>query len=103
MVVGAGRGPLVRESLQAATKAERLVKVYALEKNPNALVTLVQCIGDTVCARTFITLAVPLVHFVVIALVCIFLDRLSCCRMGNFCLEYIFTKFISRASLTKLL
>lgn len=40
MVVGAGRGPLVRALLNAADKAERKVKVYAVEKNPNAIVTL---------------------------------------------------------------
>lgn len=38
MVVGAGRGPLVRASLRAADRAARLIKVYAVEKNPNALV-----------------------------------------------------------------
>jgi len=40
MVVGAGRGPLVRASLAAAARAEREVRVYAVEKNPNAVVTL---------------------------------------------------------------
>ncbi|GER28173.1 protein arginine N-methyltransferase 5 [Striga asiatica] len=40
MVVGAGRGPLVRASLQAADETERKLKVYAVEKNPNAVVTL---------------------------------------------------------------
>ena len=41
MVVGAGRGPLVRALLNAAEKVERKVKVYAVEKNPNAIVTYV--------------------------------------------------------------
>jgi protein arginine N-methyltransferase 5 len=40
MVVGAGRGPLVRAALQAAENAKRKVRVYAVEKNPNAVVTL---------------------------------------------------------------
>ncbi|KAK9820236.1 hypothetical protein WJX72_007776 [[Myrmecia] bisecta] len=40
MVVGAGRGPLVRASLQAAARAGRKLRVYAVEKNPNAVVTL---------------------------------------------------------------
>ncbi|CAN1246563.1 Protein arginine N-methyltransferase 1.5 [Linum grandiflorum] len=40
MVVGAGRGPLVRSSLQAAEETGRKIKVYAVEKNPNAVVTL---------------------------------------------------------------
>lgn len=39
MVVGAGRGPLVNCSLRAAEKAGRNVRVYAVEKNPNAFVT----------------------------------------------------------------
>ena len=39
MVVGAGRGPLVRASIQAAKKADRKVKMYAVEKNQNAIVT----------------------------------------------------------------
>ena len=39
MVVGAGRGPLVDASLRAAEKAEREVKVFAIEKNPGAVVT----------------------------------------------------------------
>ena len=40
MVVGAGRGPLVRASLRAAETAQREVLVYAVEKNPNAVMTL---------------------------------------------------------------
>ncbi|KAJ3022093.1 Protein arginine N-methyltransferase 5 [Thoreauomyces humboldtii] len=40
MVVGAGRGPIVQCALQAAKSANRRVKVYAVEKNPNAIVTL---------------------------------------------------------------
>jgi protein arginine N-methyltransferase 5 len=39
MVVGAGRGPLVRASLMAAQEAKKKVKIYAVEKNPNAIVT----------------------------------------------------------------
>nr|CAG4641509.1 EOG090X028A [Eurycercus lamellatus] len=45
MVVGAGRGPLVRAALAAAEKADRRIRVYAVEKNPNAIVTL-QCLVD---------------------------------------------------------
>ena len=40
MVVGAGRGPLVNASLQAARAAGVAVRVWAVEKNPNAVVTL---------------------------------------------------------------
>ena len=39
MVVGAGRGPLVTASINAARQADRKIKVYAVEKNPNAIVT----------------------------------------------------------------
>ena len=40
MVVGAGRGPLVRASIAAARQADRTIrKIYAVEKNPNAVVT----------------------------------------------------------------
>ena len=39
MVVGAGRGPLVSASITAAARADRRVKVYAVEKNANAVVT----------------------------------------------------------------
>ncbi|KZC08382.1 PREDICTED: protein arginine N-methyltransferase 5 [Dufourea novaeangliae] len=40
MVVGAGRGPLVYASLNAAEMARQNIKVYAVEKNPNAVLTL---------------------------------------------------------------
>lgn len=44
MVVGAGRGPLVRASLQAAQRARRRVHVFAVEKNPNAVLHIQQLI-----------------------------------------------------------
>ncbi|KAK8810593.1 hypothetical protein WA158_007168 [Blastocystis sp. Blastoise] len=40
MVVGAGRGPLVRACLRAAKRAQKIVHIYAIEKNPNAIITL---------------------------------------------------------------
>ena len=40
MVVGAGRGPLVAAALAAAREAGRSVRVFALDKNQNAVVTL---------------------------------------------------------------
>ena len=40
MVVGAGRGPLVNATLRASKAAKVPVKVYAVEKNPNAVITL---------------------------------------------------------------
>ncbi|KIJ12820.1 hypothetical protein PAXINDRAFT_117778 [Paxillus involutus ATCC 200175] len=39
-VAGAGRGPLVARSLKAIERSGRQAFVYALEKNPNAFVTL---------------------------------------------------------------
>lgn len=40
MVVGAGRGPLVAATLAASATTGIKVKVYAVEKNPNAIITL---------------------------------------------------------------
>eukprot|EP00501_MAST-03F_sp_TOSAG23-6_P002247 GSMAST32.ASY1.ANO1.2347.1 assembled CDS len=40
MVVGAGRGPLIRAALRASEKVGQKVKIYAVEKNQNAVVTL---------------------------------------------------------------
>ncbi len=40
MVLGAGRGPLVRASLAAANLSGRKVRIFAVEKNTNAIVTL---------------------------------------------------------------
>jgi protein arginine N-methyltransferase 5 len=42
MVVGAGRGPLVRAAINASIKSGRKIRVFAVEKNPNAVVTLEQ-------------------------------------------------------------
>lgn len=39
--MGAGRGPLVRAALRAADNAERRIRVFAVEKNPNAVITYV--------------------------------------------------------------
>ena len=39
MVVGAGRGPIVRAALKAAEQCNRQIKLYAVEKNANAVVT----------------------------------------------------------------
>jgi PRMT5 arginine-N-methyltransferase len=40
MVVGAGRGPLVRAALRAAIRIDCPIRIYAVEKNPNAIITL---------------------------------------------------------------
>ena len=40
MMVGAGRGPIVAACLRAADATGRRVRMYAIEKNPNAVVTL---------------------------------------------------------------
>jgi protein arginine N-methyltransferase 5 len=39
MVVGAGRGPLVQRAIYAAHKTKSNVRIYAIEKNPNAILT----------------------------------------------------------------
>ena len=46
MYFGAGRGPLIRKALKAAERAQVKVKVIALDKNPNAIVTLRNMIVD---------------------------------------------------------
>uniref|UniRef100_A0A182RWG1 Protein arginine N-methyltransferase n=1 Tax=Anopheles funestus TaxID=62324 RepID=A0A182RWG1_ANOFN len=46
MVVGGGRGPLVRAALNAAKTTNCKVKVYVIEKNPNAIVTLTAHINE---------------------------------------------------------
>ena len=40
MYFGAGRGPLIRKAISAAKKQNVPVKVIALDKNPNAIITL---------------------------------------------------------------
>jgi protein arginine N-methyltransferase 5 len=40
MVVGAGRGPLVEASLNASRRAKVKPRMWAVEKNPNAIITL---------------------------------------------------------------
>jgi protein arginine N-methyltransferase 5 len=50
MVVGAGRGPLVSASLRAAARSKRKLKVYAVEKNPNAIITLQRTWFPTECS-----------------------------------------------------
>lgn len=51
MVVGAGRGPLVRASLRAAERTGRKLRVFAVEKNPHAVVTLQNLIVSEGCVR----------------------------------------------------
>ena len=46
MYFGAGRGPLIRKALKAAERAQVKIKVIALDKNPNAIVTLRNMIID---------------------------------------------------------
>jgi protein arginine N-methyltransferase 5 len=46
MYFGAGRGPLIRRALHAAKTAKANVHVVALDKNPNAIVTLRNMIID---------------------------------------------------------
>jgi protein arginine N-methyltransferase 5 len=46
MYFGAGRGPLIRKALKAAEKAQVKIRIIALDKNPNAIVTLRNMIVD---------------------------------------------------------
>lgn len=46
MVVGAGRGPLVRSALNAAENTGRKIKIYIIEKNPNAIVALTSVMDE---------------------------------------------------------
>lgn len=50
IVVGAGRGPLVRASLSAARATGRRVRVWAVEKNVNAVVHLWALVAAEGCA-----------------------------------------------------
>ena len=43
---GAGRGPLIRRALAAAKSLQAKVRIIALDKNPNAIVTLRNMIVD---------------------------------------------------------
>lgn len=40
--MGAGRGPLVSRALRAAESTKRQIQLFALEKNPNAYITLLR-------------------------------------------------------------
>lgn len=40
MVIGAGRAPLVKACFKAASELNRKIFVYAIEKNPNAIITI---------------------------------------------------------------
>ena len=46
MVLGAGRGPLVKRAIRASESAGKTAKIYAVEKNPNAIVTLRNMKGE---------------------------------------------------------
>lgn len=46
MVVGAGRGPLVQAVLNVSYMLQRKVKVYAVEKNPYAVNTLIDRVNN---------------------------------------------------------
>lgn len=45
MVLGAGRGPLIRASLNASKNTGRKIKILVIEKNANAIVTLTSLIA----------------------------------------------------------
>jgi type II protein arginine methyltransferase len=46
MVVGAGRGPLVRAAINASENTGRKTKIYVIEKNPNAVITLAALVEE---------------------------------------------------------
>jgi len=55
MVVGAGRGPLVKAALRASKTTKRPLKVFAVEKNANAVVTLANLCRSDPDWRQFVT------------------------------------------------
>ena len=59
MVVGAGRGPLVRASLRASERSDIAVFVYALDKNPNAGAQFTCLPGTKVQILTVYQILVP--------------------------------------------
>lgn len=46
MVVGAGRGPIVNAALNASQEAKVKIKLYAIEKNPHAVVSYVSLVPE---------------------------------------------------------
>ena len=46
LIVGAGRGPLIRAAFNASLNSGRKIKLYVVEKNPNAIVTLYALIDE---------------------------------------------------------
>ena len=52
--VGAGRGPLVRATLRAGVSSNRDLRVYAIEKNPNAVITCVFTLFCGLVSHAFI-------------------------------------------------
>lgn len=56
MVVGAGRGPLVRASLRASQRSGRRLRVYAVEKNPHAVVVLRRMVEEEPEMRGVVTI-----------------------------------------------
>lgn len=46
MVVGAGRGPIVRAAINASKNTKRKCKIFIVEKNPGAILTLTALINS---------------------------------------------------------
>lgn len=46
LIVGAGRGPLIRAALNASKNTGRKLRILVVEKNPNAIVTLSSIINE---------------------------------------------------------
>lgn len=71
MVVGAGRGPLVRASMKASQRAGVPLKVYAVEKNPNALIHIEQMIQSEGWQQQVTLVSADMRHWQVRVLHCI--------------------------------
>jgi len=76
MVLGAGRGPIVSAAIRASHQAARKVKIYAVEKNPNAVVTYVLS-SLTIVVILSVCLSVCLCVHVCLC-VCLRVDCLTC-------------------------
>lgn len=82
MVLGAGRGPLVNASLRAAKQADRKLRVYAVEKNPNAVVTYVYT------RHTHVYMHVCIYTYLYVYVAVLFIDL--CRRISAFLSFFIF-------------
>ena len=86
MVVGAGRGPLVRCALRAAKNSARKIKLFAVEKNPNAIITYIH-IYTYICLLCFVYILYVHVCMYICFFMCIlhiYTCMFTCIRAGIF-------------------